>query len=534
MKQKVWDALIIGAGHNGLVTAAYLARAGLNVLVLERRDVLGGACVTEEIFPGFKVSTAAYLCGLLPERIIRDLDLPRRGYHVFPKDPALFTPFQDDTCLTVWQSASRTSQEIAKFSSKDAGVYSAYLDFVERLARVLQRVMLQRPPNLADVRFSDLLSWARLGWLLAGTGEEERVGVARVFTQSAEAFLDPWFEAEQLKVTLAADGVIGTNAGPRSPGTAYVLLHHVMGEVNGRRGLWGFVRGGMGAVSTAIAAAAREAGATIREQAEVELILLQDGCASGVVLNTGEVIRARSVVSNADPKRTFLKLLDPDQLDPQFRGQIESIRMRGCAMKMNLALDGLPSFRAMPGSTLMPHHRTTIHICPDLDYLERAWDDAKYGQPSRNPFLQITIPTTYDNSLAPAGKHLMGVFLQYTPYEVKEGSWAQMKEAYADRVMDLIEEYAPGFKNLVLDRQVLSPVDLESTFGLTCGDIFHGEMSPDQLFSLRPLPGWSRYRTPIGSLYLCGAGTHPGGGVMGACGYNAARQFLGDWRWGRI
>ncbi len=552
---ETWDAIIVGGGHNGLVTAAYLARAGRRVLVLERREVLGGASVTEEVFPGYKISTAAYLCSLLQERIIRELDLARHGYKVFPKDPAFFTPFPVGRHFTMWQDQRRTCEEIAKFSKKDAETYPVYEAYIERLAQFAERMLLETPPNLARVGMRDLAGLARLGWQALRMDAEERLGHIKIFTQSVADFLDPWFESDELKVTLATDGVIGTNGGPRTPGTAYVLLHHVMGKVEGHRGLWGFVRGGMGTVSESIAAAARIAGATIRTQAEVDRIVTRDGRAEGVVLRNGEEIRARAVISNADPKRTFLGLVGEAALPPDFARQVKAIRMEGCSMKINLALDGLPSFTALPGSALMPHHKATMHICPDIDYVERAWDDAKYGRASARPLLELTIPTTYDDSLAPPGKHIMGIFLQYTPYRLREPSlggdsprtlasqgtadrepgsgrdaqvrgWHDVKEAYADRVMDLIEEYAPGFKRLVLHRQVLSPLDLEETFGLTGGNIFHGEMSVDQLFFLRPVPGWARYRTPIDGLYLCGAGTHPGGGVMGAPGYNAAREIL--------
>ncbi len=527
---QTWDAIIVGGGHNGLVTAAYLARAGRRVLVLERRAVLGGASVTEEVFPGFKVSTASYLCSLMQERIIRELDLPRHGYKVFPKDPAFFTPFPDGRHFTMWQDQRRTCEEIAKFSHRDAETYPKYEAYIERLAQFAERMLLETPPNLSRIGAGDLLGLARLGWDTLRMDEQERLGHIKIFTQSVADFLEPWFESEELKVTLATDGVIGTNGGPRTPGTAYVLLHHVMGKVDGHRGLWGFVRGGMGTVSESIAAAARVAGAEIRTQAEVDRILIRDGRAEGVVLAGGEEIRARAVISNADPKRTFLGLVGEAALEPDFARAVKAIRMEGCSMKINLALDALPSFTALPGATLMPHHKSTIHICPDIDYVERAWDDAKYGRASARPLLELTLPTTYDDSLAPPGKHIMGIFLQYTPYRLRDpqlgDNWKTAKGIYADHVMDLIEEYAPGFKSSVLHRQVLSPLDLEETFGLTGGNIFHGEMSVDQLFFLRPVPGWARYRTPIGNLYLCGSGTHPGGGVMGAPGYNAAREIL--------
>jgi phytoene dehydrogenase-like protein len=376
----------------------------------------------------------------------------------------------------------------------------------------------------------------KLGLDLMHMPDEERVGNVRIFTQSVAEFLEPWFESEEIKVTLATDGVIGTNGGPRSPGTAYVLLHHVMGGVDGHRGLWGFVRGGMGAISEAIAGAARAAGAEITTGASVSHVLMNESAAGaravGVVLANGEEIRANTVVSCADPKRTFLGLVGEAHLEPEFASAVRNIAMQGCSMKINLALDGLPNFSAIPGGNLQPHHKTTMHICPSMDYVEHAWDDAKYGKPSARPLIEMTIPTTYDDSIAPPGKHIMGIFLQYTPYKLRDANWHDVKEAYADRVMDLIEEYAPGFKSLVRHRQVLSPLDLEEIYGLTGGNIFHGEMSLGQLYFMRPVPGWARYRTPVRGLYLCGSGTHPGGGVMGAPGYNAAREILKDWKRG--
>jgi len=533
---RVWDAIIIGGGHNGLVTAAYLARAGRAVLVLERRELLGGACVTEEIWPGYKVSTASYLCSLMQDRIIRELDLPKFGYHVYAKDPAFFTPFPDGRHFTMWQDQKRTCEEIAKFSRRDAAAYPEYENYIERLAQFAERMLLETPPNVARSKWRDLAGLAGLAWTLRKMPDDERIGHAKIFTDSVADFLSAWFESEALKVTLATDGVIGTNGGPRTPGTAYILLHHVMGKVEGHRGLWGFVRGGMGAVSEAIAGAARAAGATIRTGATVERVLLEgsgDGArAAGVVLAGGEEIRARIVVSGADPKRTFLGMVGEANLPPDFAKAVREIRMKGCSMKINLALDGLPSFRALPasGAGKMPYHGATMHICPDLDYVERAWDEAKFGAPSRQPMIEMTIPTICDDSIAPPGKHIMGIFLQYTPYDLRESNWHAIKESYADRVMDLIEEYAPGFRSLVRERQVLSPLDMEEIYGLTGGNIFHGEMNPGQLFFMRPVPGWAKYRTPIRGLYLCGSGTHPGGGVMGAPGFNAAREILRDGR----
>ncbi len=529
---KAYDAIIVGAGHNGLVTAGYLARAGLRVLALESRPVVGGACVTEEIFPGYKVSTAAYLCSLLQEKVIRDLELERFGYAVDPKDPAFFSPFPDGRYLMMWSDMRRTCDDIRKFSAKDAEAYPRYEDFLDRLARFVQSLLLETPPDIAQRSFEDWRKLARLGRRVLKMPAEERVGHVRVLTQSVQDFLDRWFESDQLKTALATDGVIGTNGGPRTPGTAYVLLHHVMGGVGGKRGLWGFVRGGMGGVTQALAASALSRGAEIRVGARVLAITVKDGRAAAVALENGEEIPAKVVVSNADPKRTFLKLVGEGNLPGDFIAAVNAIKMEGCSMKINLALDGLPDFTCLPGTALGSHHKTTIHICPTLDYIERAHEDSKHGQPSAQPMLEITIPTAYDSTLAPPGKHLMNIFLQYTPYRLSpEGAsgWRALKESYAGRVIDLIAEYAPNFKNLILHRQVLSPLDLEEQLGMTGGNIFHGEMSVDQLFFLRPVPGWAKYRTPVRGLYLCGSGTHPGGGVMGAPGHNAAREILKDW-----
>jgi phytoene dehydrogenase-like protein len=531
---ETWDAIVVGAGHNGLIAAAYMARSGMRVLVLERRHLVGGASVTEEVFPGFRFSTAAYLCSLLQENIIRDLDLVRHGYHVYPKDPSHFLPFPDGRHLMLWQEMNKTCGEIARFSSRDAAAFPEYERFIERLAGFAEALLLRTPPNLMKVRVDDALEFGKLGWNFLRLSPQDRVGLVRIFTQSVAEFLEPWFESEALKVSLATDGVIGFNGGPRTPGSAYVLLHHVMGKMDGHRGLWGFVRGGMGGLSEAIAAAARSAGAAIRTEAAVLRILLRNGRAEGVVLAGGEEIRSRAVVSNADPKRTFMTLVGERELPESFAAEVRRIRMTGSSMKINLALDGLPDFTAIPGSSRLPHHGTTIHICPDLDYIEKAWDEAKYGRPSERPLLEMTIPTVYDDSLAPPGKHVMNIFLQYAPYELKGTRWPEIKDAYADDVIRLIDEYAPGFSRLILDRQVISPVDLEETFGLTGGNIFHGEMTVDQLFALRPVPGWAHYRTPVRGLYLCGSGTHPGGGVMGGPGYNAAREILRDRRRGAI
>lgn len=521
-----YDVIVIGAGHNGLVTAAYLARAGLRVLALERREMVGGACVTEEVWPGYKVSTAAYLCGLLVPKVIHDLDLARFGYEILPKDPAFFSPFPDGRSLTVWRDDRQTAGEIARFSPRDAERYPAYEAFLERLAAFVDPWLLRTPPDPVRRRWDDLLGLARLGWDLLRIPPGDFVRGYRIATQSARDFLDGWFESPELKASLATDGVIGARGGPGTPGTAYVLFHHCMGQAAGKRGLWGFVRGGMGGITQALSLAAQRHGAEIRARAAVAQIAVRNARASGVVLEDGEEIPARVVASSADPKVTFLRLLP--SVDPEFRREVEAIRTEGVAMKINLALDGLPQFTAAPGAGPGPHHRATIHIGPTMDYIDRAWQDAQAGAPSREPFLEVTIPTTYDPSLAPPGRHLMNIFAQYTPYRLVEGSWDQVKEGYADRVIDTLARYAPDVKDRIVHRQVLSPLDLEREFGLTGGDLFHGEMTLDRLFFMRPVPGWADYRTPVRGLYLCGSGAHPGGGVMGAPGFNAAREILRD------
>jgi phytoene dehydrogenase-like protein len=419
----------------------------------------------------------------------------------------------------------KTLAEIAKFSRHDADIYPAYEGQLERISRVVEDLLLVTPPEFPPRGIFDFVEYLKLGARLRGLGRKDMVALVKIFTQSAAEFLDEWFESEEIKVTLATDGVIGANGGPRSPGTAYILLHHCMGGVGGHRGLWGFVRGGMGAVSEAIAASAREKGASIRTHAAVDRVLVRNGRAYGVVLANGEEIEAPAIASNLDPKATFLRLVEPQWLDPDFLAAIHRFRSEGTSAKINLALTGLPEFTAYPGAS-GPHHRATMHICPSIEYVERAWDDAKYGRPSQRPLLELTIPTMYDPSLAPPGRHIMGIFLQYAPYTLREGTWDELREPFGDRVISLIEEYVPNIRSIIEHRQVLSPLDLERCFGITGGNIFHGEMSLDQMFVMRPVAGWARYRTPIQGLYLCGSGAHPGGGVMGAPGYNCAREML--------
>jgi phytoene dehydrogenase-like protein len=520
-----YDAIVVGAGHNGLVTACYLARAGLRVLVLERRYIVGGACVTEETFPGFKVSTAAYVNSLFETQIVRDLKLPSYGYEVLPRDPSSFTPFPDGRSLLMGRDPELTRKEIAKFSTRDAERYPRYEAMLERVAAVIEPTLTMRPPDLLRPRLGDLGAALSLRRSFRGLGEGAGEAV-EILTGAARPILDRWFESEELKGTLATDAIIGAMASPSMPGTAYVLFHHVMGEAGGARGVWGYVRGGMGGVTQALAAAARDLGVDIRCDAEVTRILVDQGRAVGVALASGDEHRAPVVASNADARVTFLHLLERDALPGAFVADVERISYSSASVKINVALAELPSFRALPGTEVGPQHRGTIHISPDQDYIERAFDDAKYGRPSTEPVLECTIPSAVDPTVAPPGRHLMSMFVQYAPYDLRDGSWDIERDAFADRCFDVLNDYAPNFKDAVIDRQVLAPPDLERVFNLTGGNIFQGAMTPGQLFAFRPVTGYASYRTPLRGLYLCGAAAHPGGGVMGTPGLNAAREIL--------
>jgi phytoene dehydrogenase-like protein len=524
-----YDVIIVGGGHNGLVTAAYLARAGRKVLVLERREVLGGACTTEEVWPGFKVSTAAYVNSLLRPEIIRELELRRHGFELLPRNPSSFSPFPDGRSLLLGPDKEMTHREVSKFSKRDADALPKYEAWLERVADFIEPTLMQTPPSPWSIRPRNLGGLAKLGWRFKKLGKDGAAAV-EVLTGAARPILDRWFESEQLKVTLATDAVIGAMASPSMPGTAYVLFHHVMGETNGVRGVWAYVRGGMGGIPNAIAAAARERGAEIRTNAEVSRILVKDGRAVGVALADGTEIRAAQVASGADANVTFCKLVGAENLPADFVDAVRRIDYSSASLKINVALSELPDFTALPGTAPGPQHRGTIHISPTMDYIERAFDDVKYGRPSQNPILECTIPSAVDPTVAPPGKHLMSMFIQYFPYKPAEGTVDDLKEKFADRCFDILNEYAPNFKRSVIDRQVLAPLDIERRFGLTGGNIMQGAMSLSSLAFMRPVPGYSDYRTPIRGLYMCGAATHPGGGVMGAAGYNAAREMLRDER----
>lgn len=524
-----FDAIIVGGGHNGLVTANYLQRAGLRTLVCERRYIVGGACVTEEIFPGYKVSTTSYVCSLLRPEIIRDLELKKFGYEILERSPSSFSPFPDGTSLTFWRDQSKTCEEIAKFSKKDAEAFPEFERRLEELSQFVQPLLVTTPPDPSSSSLEDVLGGLKLLMKIKAM-KAQMYDHLRVFSMSVAEYLDTWFESEAIKVRMATDGIIGAWAGPYSPGTAYVLFHHVMGETEGKPGVWGYVRGGMGGLTQALAKSFESKGGVILTNAEVDHVILKNGAAKGVVLKDGREYRADVIFSNCDPKRTFLGLVDPKDLPSDFVTQIRQFRMRSGTVKINVALSELPDFIAKPGKNPGPQHTGTIHIAPTMDYIERAFEDAKQGRPSESPSLEMTIPSVIDNTLTPPGKHVASLFVQYAPYERKDGkTWNdETKKEFAQRCFNIMTEYAPNFNSSVIDYQVLTPVDLEREYGLTEGNIMHGEMTIDQLFFMRPLPKYAKFRTPIRNLYLCGAGAHPGGGVMGAPGYIAAQVALRD------
>jgi phytoene dehydrogenase-like protein len=521
------DTIIIGAGHNGLVAAAYLARAGRRVMVLERREVIGGCVVTEELWPKFKVSTASYVNSLFRPEIIRDLDLKRHGFTMLPRNPSSFTPFPDGRYLLMGPDKQMTHREVSKFSRKDADNLPKYEEMLERVAKFIEPLLVQTPPNPWSLAPADMARFVSMAWNFRKLGADGQRAI-EILTGAANPILDRWFESEELKTTLSTDAIIGAFAAPSMPGTAYVLFHHVMGECDGVRGVWGYVRGGMGSLSNAIAAAAKEKGAVIKVNAPVARILVKNGRAIGVALENGTEYKADKVVSCLDAHATFLRLLDAKDLPPEFVASVKHIDYSSASCKINLALSEVPNFTALPGNAPAPQHHGTIHISPDRKYIEKACDCAKYGYISENPVIEGTIPSSLDGTLAPPGKHVMSMFTQYFPYKLAPdaGSLEENKKRYAERCIDIMNSYAPNFRSSVIDYQVLAPADLEECFGLTGGNIMQGAMSLSSLGFMRPLPGYADYRTPLKGLYLCGAATHPGGGVIGACGWNAAREIL--------
>src|SRR6202165_4378097 len=522
-----YDCIVIGGGHNGLVNAAYLARAGKRVLVLERRYVLGGAAVTEEVFPGFKFSVCSYVVSLLRPEIIRELDLPRHGLEILPLD-GTFTPMPNGDHLWRVNDHAKTRREIARHSKLDAEAYDEYGKAMSDMAHFVKPIMNMTPPDPASLNPKGLLDLLTMGRRFQKLAAEDKYNQVQLMTMSAVDFLDQWFETDVLKATMSASGIIGTFLGVRSPGTAYVLLHHYMGEIDGAFRSWGLSRGGTGSISNAIGDAAREAGPEIRTKAPIARIILKNGQAKGVVLESGDEIHADIVSSSVDPRLTFMKMVGEEHLPNDFVDDIKRYKFRGSSGKVNLALDALPDFRCMPGAG--PHLRGAVSISPSVDYMERAYDDAKYGRYSRRPYIDMVIPSLTDPSVAPPGKHVMSCFVQYAPYNLKEGSWEDQKEAFGDNVINTITEYAPNIKDIIIGRQVLTPLDLEREFGLTQGNIFQGELSLEQLFFLRPVAGWAYYRTPVDNLYMCGSATHPGGGIMGANGRIASQVILNQWK----
>jgi phytoene dehydrogenase-like protein len=518
-----YDVIVIGGGHNGLVNAAYLARAGKKVLVLERRHVLGGAAVTEEIFPGFKFSVCSYVVSLLRPEIIRELDLPRHGLEILPLD-GTFTPMPDGNHLWRVNDHAKTQREIRRHSRLDAEAYDEFGKSMLEMCKFVKPILSMTPPDPTTLNPKDLMKLLFIGKRFQALPYQDKYNQVQLMTMSAADFLDGWFETDVLKATMSASGIIGTFLGVRSPGTAYVLLHHYMGEIDGAFRAWGLCRGGTGALSNAIGDAAREAGVEIRLKAPVAQILVKRGKACGVVLTNGDEILADVVSSSVDPNLTFLKFIEPGHLDDEFIAEVKRYKFRGSSGKVNLALDALPDFTCMPGPGA--HLRGAMSISPTVDYMERAYDDAKYGHHSRRPYIDIVIPSLTDPSVAPPGKHVMSCFVQYAPYKLAEGTWDEKRESFGDTVIDTISEFAPNLKNIILHRQVVTPLDMEREFGLTEGNIFQGELSLEQLFFLRPVPGWARYSTPIKNLYMCGSATHPGGGIMGAPGRLAALKIL--------
>lgn len=531
MTAGAYDAIVIGGGHNGLVCAAYLARAGRRTLVLERRPLLGGAAVTEQIFPGFKFSVFSYVVSLLRPEIIRDLELPKHGLQILPLESTV-TPLDNGDYLGSWADPDEARRELERHSPRDAEAAKLFGRLMHHMAMAVKPILSMVPPDPASLAPSDLRSMLRLGRHMRGLGAERFHALHKLMTMSSADYLDEWYEFDPLKATKSASGIIGTFLGPRSPGSAYVLLHHYMGEIDGAFRAWGFQRGGTGAISEAIASAARAQGAEIRTDAAVAHVLTSGGRATGVALSNGDELRAPIVVSSLDPRRTFLELVDRKELPDDLVAGVERYKFRGSSGKVNLALSGLPQFTclARTGDTALAIRasRGAISISPSVAYLERAYDDAKYGEFSRHPYMDIVIPSMIDPGMAPPGQHVMSVFVQYAPYHLN-GGWTDAKrDAFGDAVVDTIARYAPNIKSLIVGRQVLTPADVERITGLSEGNIFAGELALQQLFFLRPAAQWAKYHTPIHGYWQCGSGTHPGGGIMGAPGRLAALEIAGS------
>jgi len=520
-----YDAIIVGGGHNGLACAAYLAKAGRRTLVLERRHVLGGAAVTEEIHPGFKYTVCSYVVSLLRPEVIQELELARHGLHITPLDSA-FAPMENGDYFATYSDPDSARQELRRHSARDAEMAPKFSQLMYEMAFAVKPILGVVPPDPSRPGLRGLRTLRDLGRHVKSLGRRRFHDLTKLMTMSASDLLDEWFETDIVKSLYALNGIIGTMLGPKSPGTAYVLLHHYMGELDGAFTAWGCQKGGTGGVSEAIASAARSHGAEIRVEAPVAKVLVKDGRATGVVLEGGEEIFAKTVVSGADPRVTFRKLVDEKELPSELVHAIDRFKFRGSSGKVNLALDALPIFPAMRDPALI---RGSIEICPSMDFLERAYDDASHGGFSKRPYMDIVIPSTVDPTMAPPGKHVMSIFVQYAGYDMPEyGTPAQQREAFGDAVISTLCEFAPNLKDIILHKQVLTPFDLEQTIGLTEGNIFHGELTLDQLFCFRPAPGWADFRTPIRNYYQCGSGTHPGGGITAGPGRLAALEILRD------
>ena len=526
---KTHDIVILGAGHNGLITAFYLAKAGLKPLVLERRPVVGGAAITDEFHPGYRCSTLAHSAGPLAPQIVRDMQLERHGLQVIQPSVRVFAPSPDGRALVLSDSPSKTAQEITKFSKKDAEKYPEFQHVLARMAKVVNQVLSQTPPSIDAPSRGDLWHMVKTGKALRGLGKKDMFRLLRWGPMAVADLAAEWFESELLRATVAARGIFGAHLGPWSAGSSAVLLMRAAADPH-PAGATAFVKGGLGALTNTLAAAAREAGAEIRTNVDVAQVRVKDGAATGVVPANGEEIAARIVISSADPRRTLLGLVDSVHLDPSFVGMMQHYRCSGTVAKVNLALGGLPTFAAIRNGSATETLAGRIHIGPEIDYLERAFDDAKYGDFSRAPTLDIAIPSLTDSSLAPAGRHVMSIYVQFAPFKLKSSDWNAQRDTLGDVVIKTLAAYAPDLPGLVLHRQVITPLDLEEIYGLTGGHIFHGELALDQFFTMRPVLGWARYATPISGLYLCGSGTHPGNGLTGLSGANAAREILKDWK----